>query len=255
MLGSTVPYLHLPEVDLFYQARGQGRPAVFLHGFGLDHSMWLDQLRSLADQRHCLAVDLRGFGRSEPGPRPALAATSHLNDILALISSLGEDQVDLVGHSMGGHVALAVATVAPTAVRSLALIGVMAPPWYPPPRPRSPEHLLRPQAELARRFAFGMLAPGASLMARARAVAMIEGMRWEMLYPEAAFHLSPAPSSLPMPLLLATGAQDQITPASAVAEFAAQLGATFLEIPNAGHLAPVENPKAIAQALASLWTA
>src|SRR3989304_5962559 len=58
---------------LFYRESGEGPPAVFIHGFPLDHSLWLDQLKGLAHVRHCIAPDLRGFGRSEPMVDPVLA--------------------------------------------------------------------------------------------------------------------------------------------------------------------------------------
>src|SRR3972149_3767116 len=51
---------------LFYREAGEGPLAVFVHGFPLDHSVWLDQLKGLAHVRRCVALDLRGFGKSDP---------------------------------------------------------------------------------------------------------------------------------------------------------------------------------------------
>ena len=248
-----MPCAQYRDIELYYQERGHAAPAVFLHGFALDHSMWLDQLRDLAPLRRCLAPDLRGFGRSSVGLDPARVATLHASDVLAFLQGLGGGPVDLIGHSMGGHVAMAVAAAAPGSVRTLTLIGVMAAEEYQFGGPRSREALFAPKEDLARHFAFGMLAPNASLAVRARTLAMAEGVRWEALYPESRHTVPPPPGPLPSPLLLMTGTHDPITPKDSVARFADRLGGTFAVVPDAGHLTPVENPDVVNSLLASLW--
>jgi len=251
-----MPILTLDAVDLFYQERGNAIPAIFLHGFALDHTMWLDQLQGLARMRRGIAVDLRGFGRSGIGHQPGRAQANHAADVLAVLERLAGEPADLVGHSMGAHLALQVASAAPDRVRSLALFGVMPREEYAFP-PRSPDALLRPKEEVARRWADGMLAAGASLTARARTIAMAMTVDWAAVYPEPGAGRAPdAAAHAPgVPVLLATGGEDPITPPAAVARLAARLGATFEAIPGAGHLPPVESPAAVTELLAGFWSA
>src|SRR4051794_37491561 len=112
----AVPVFDLPGAELYYQAGGAGPPALFVHGFSLDHTTWLDQLHALAPLRRCVAVDLRGHGRSDIGIDPGSAAANHLDDLLEIVELLG-GAVDIVGHSMGAHLARSLAAEHPEAVR------------------------------------------------------------------------------------------------------------------------------------------
>jgi pyruvate dehydrogenase E2 component (dihydrolipoamide acetyltransferase) len=96
---------------------GHGRPLVLLHGF-LDSS---EGWASLASDTHrpCVAFDLPGFGGSDR-PREALM-TSYAEDIVAGLDQLAISDCTLVGHSLGGAIAVAVAELSP-AVHSLALL-------------------------------------------------------------------------------------------------------------------------------------
>lgn len=248
-----MPFFDLPGADLFYQARGDGPPALFIHGFALDHTIWLRQLDALAPLRRCVAVDLRGHGRSGIGIDPAGAASHHLDDLLSIVELLG-GEADLVGHSMGAHLARSLAVERPHAIRSLVLIGVMRPDDYTFGGSRPPDLLRGPKHDLVARFADGMLCPDSQLLARARAQAMIEAVDWNILFP--------GPSSSParqeqlpeQPVLLATGESDRITPPENVLRYAADFAdarTTLFE--SSAHLAPVENSDAVSEALASFW--
>ena len=98
---------------------------VFVHGAGMDHTVWALQTRWFAWHGHAvLAVDLPGHGKSGG------AALRTIDDIagwlLQLIAASGAGQAALVGHSMGALAALAAAARRPDAVRALALLGVGA---------------------------------------------------------------------------------------------------------------------------------
>ncbi len=95
---------------------------VFLHGSGMDHSVWALQSRWFAHHgARVLAVDLPGHGRSAGPPLTDIAG---LADWTArLIESMGDDQALLVGHSMGALIALETAARHPGRVAGLALLG------------------------------------------------------------------------------------------------------------------------------------
>ncbi len=60
-----------------YSESGEGRVALFVHGFPLDSTMWLEQFEALSDVRRCNAADLRGFGASDPSTRGVLSMEEH----------------------------------------------------------------------------------------------------------------------------------------------------------------------------------
>ncbi|NTV63385.1 MAG: 2-succinyl-6-hydroxy-2,4-cyclohexadiene-1-carboxylate synthase [Oscillochloris sp.] len=95
---------------------------MLLHGFTGSAAEWADLTPHLAPQRHVIAVDLPGHG---PVPAPADPAAYTMErcvaDLLAVLDGFGLEQVDLLGYSMGGRVALHLAALAPQRVRSLIL--------------------------------------------------------------------------------------------------------------------------------------
>ena len=99
---------------------------VFVHGTGMDHTVWVLPARYFA--RHgfnVLATDLPGHGRSEGPPPETIEAMS--DAVLAAMDSAKIRTAALVGHSMGSLVALALAARYPERARSLALIGTAVP--------------------------------------------------------------------------------------------------------------------------------
>ncbi|MBB2911987.1 pyruvate dehydrogenase E2 component (dihydrolipoamide acetyltransferase) [Streptosporangium becharense] len=99
-----------------------GDPVVLVHGFGGDLGNWLFTAPALAERHRVYALDLPGHGGSaknvEPGDLASLAQT-----LLGFLAVNGIDRAHLVGHSMGGLVAMAAALRDPRRVASLALIG------------------------------------------------------------------------------------------------------------------------------------
>ena len=108
------------------RAHAPGRPlAVFLHGAGMDHSVWALQARSFAHHGHnAAAVDLPGHGASEGPPLGSIEALAEWT--LALVDRLGGGKALIVGHSMGSLGALAAAARQPDSVAALGLVGTAA---------------------------------------------------------------------------------------------------------------------------------
>jgi pimeloyl-ACP methyl ester carboxylesterase len=96
---------------------GRGHPLVLLHGL-LDSSAGWDDL-ARASHRPCFAIDLPGFGSSSLPTRPRLDA--YAEDIAAVLDRLGVRSCTLVGHSLGGGVATAVAERVPERIAGLVL--------------------------------------------------------------------------------------------------------------------------------------
>ena len=100
-----------------------GRPTLcFLHG-GSAHAHWFDRVApAFNDRFHVIALDQRGHGESEWAKPPAYATENFAADLLGFIDALGLGQVVVIGHSMGGHNAMAFSAWHPDRVRALVII-------------------------------------------------------------------------------------------------------------------------------------
>jgi pimeloyl-ACP methyl ester carboxylesterase len=100
---------------------------LLLHGFPEFWWSWRHQLVALGDAgMHVVAPDLRGYGGSDKPPRGYDAYTLS-SDVAGMIRALGAPRAHLVGHDWGGLLAWAVATLHPSIVQSLAVIGMPHP--------------------------------------------------------------------------------------------------------------------------------
>jgi pimeloyl-ACP methyl ester carboxylesterase len=102
------PFTHDATVlgrRLRYVDIGEGPPLLLVHGLGGCWQWWLENLPVLSQHSRVIAVDLPGFGESEPLPPPGKMATQ-VESLAALLDQLGLDRVTLVGHSMGGLIAM-----------------------------------------------------------------------------------------------------------------------------------------------------
>jgi len=100
---------------------GNGAPVVYVHGLGCSGpASWTDSALRLG--RPAIIVDLPGHGRSDRPHDFAYGLNEHAAAIAAVIRSLGVGAVDVVGHSLGGSIALVLGSTMPELVRSLVLV-------------------------------------------------------------------------------------------------------------------------------------
>ncbi|MCG2802992.1 MAG: alpha/beta hydrolase, partial [Cellulomonas sp.] len=100
---------------------GAGRPLVLLHGNGETHRVF-DRLMHLLPGRHLVGLDSRAHGRSPRGDGP-LSIASMAEDVAAALDALGLSEVDVLGYSDGGNIALELAMRSPDAVHAMVLCG------------------------------------------------------------------------------------------------------------------------------------
>lgn len=106
------------NIDTF----GDGFPAILLHGFTGDVSMWKPFYESWGKHSKLIVVDIIGHGKTEiPDARERFKMLSVVDDVFLLMEKLKISKADLVGYSMGGRLALSFAAKYPTKVRKLIL--------------------------------------------------------------------------------------------------------------------------------------
>lgn len=120
--GNGASLTGIAEVNgttLYYEARGEGPPVIFIQGGNLVQEMWEDQITEFAREYRVVTYDVRGFGRSGPWGEPFRAC----DDLAALMDHLDIERAHLVGLSLGGRIAVDFALEYPDRVRSLVLAG------------------------------------------------------------------------------------------------------------------------------------
>ena len=115
------------DIRIDYRSFGRGSPVVLLHGLACGKRMWLHQVRALRDRHRVIVYDQRGHGMTDAPDDPSRYSGAHLSrDLVGLLDALGLDKVSVVGFSMGGGPALALAATMPQRVSRLVLADVGA---------------------------------------------------------------------------------------------------------------------------------
>lgn len=119
----TGEYVDVNGIRLHVETHGAGRPLILLHGGLGSGEMFGPILPTLAERHQIVSVDLQGHGRTADIDRP-LDPRLMADDIGALIDHLRLDRPDVVGYSLGGGVALHMASRFPTKVGRLVMVSV-----------------------------------------------------------------------------------------------------------------------------------
>ncbi|MBC1241218.1 MULTISPECIES: alpha/beta fold hydrolase [Nostoc] len=106
---------------LFWREAGAEIPVIFLHGAWNDSSEWLSVMESLAENFHCFAPDLLGFGESE-NPNIHHSIDLQVECLAEFLQAVKLEKVYLVGHSLGGWVAASYALKYPENVNGMVLL-------------------------------------------------------------------------------------------------------------------------------------
>jgi pimeloyl-ACP methyl ester carboxylesterase len=244
------------------RAHQPGRPlAVFVHGAGLDHTVWAFQSRWLAFRGwNVLAVDLPGHGLSDGPPLADIGAMADW--LAALIGTAATAPAALIGHSMGALIALDTAARFPDRVRSIALLGAaLAMPVHPELLSASAANS-HSAIDMVNLWGYGyaaglggsrapgvwMVGVGERILEKAKPGILHTDLAACDAYKNAAL----AAASVKAPSLVVCGARDQMTPHKNGRALAALLGGTTLIVlEGAGHMLMAERPYEVQQALAA----
>lgn len=133
-MSHAVEHLERPWGRLAYTRRGAGAPLILLHSLALSGQMWQLLAGELGPANELIAVDLRGHGASNWDGAP-FSIADMASDVLALLDHLELSRAHVLGMSMGGTVAVELASGAPERVDRLVLCDTTA--WYGPGAPEA----------------------------------------------------------------------------------------------------------------------
>lgn len=235
----------------------KNQPLVFLHGFPLSSSMWQKQIPVLQENYYCVTPDFRGLGRSLP-TTGLQTMEGYADDILFLIETLYLKKPVLCGLSMGGYAALRIAERAPEMFSGLILCDTKSASDPDEVKLRRAAAIKRIQQEGAegyiRDFVKGIFYQ--SFIEKYVAEFDSNLAQWVKNPPEGVIgallammgrtDTTEAVKNFPFPVLCLCGAYDAMTPPSLMKDLArlAPQG-EFYEVPEAGHMSPLENPDAV----------
>jgi len=252
--------LTIRGIEMAYVDRGLGTPLLLVHGFPLDHTMWNAQIDVLPDSEGCrvIAPDLRGFGQSQAS-EGTVTMEDMADDMAALLDALEIDEpIVLCGLSMGGYVSFQFALKYADRLAGLILCdtrSVADTPEMASARRTTAKEVL---AEGAANLVAGMTPKLFGTSSVENYPEMVEGLRKVMLgnNPQgtaaAALGMAERPDvtaalgQIECPALVIVGSEDAISTADEMREIADGIpNSQFVEIPDCGHMSPMEKPEEV----------
>ena len=245
-----MPFTTESGISIYYETAGEGHPFVFIHANPFDHNMWLYQTARFSEYFRTIAMDLRGYGRSDK-PECAYSFAEVAEDVLGVCRAEGVARAILAGASIGAKLAFHLALDRRGMFDALILVGGSA------GRGRSYDSRIsgyreRGAAGYRKEHMEALVAPGFAATPRGRYLLDSFLDRTPMLSGEAIARLFEAfdgvdllsrVSSLDIPVLIVNGEHDMSLPGAR--ETAALLPDVIHRvIPDTGHLCCFEDPAA-----------
>jgi pimeloyl-ACP methyl ester carboxylesterase len=119
-----MPTLKVNDITMYYEVHGQGEPVVLIAGLNSDHTLYRQIIPRLAERYMVVAFDNRGVGQTDKPDIP-YSIEMMADDTSELLNALDIEQAHLLGTSMGGRIAAALALQYPQQVKSLILVSTI----------------------------------------------------------------------------------------------------------------------------------
>lgn len=267
-----MPIAHLNGTEILYREAGRGLPCLVMHGgLGFDHSYLSPGLDVLGEALHLVYYDHRCNGRSGRPPIDTLTFAQLSDDADALRAHLGHEQVAVLGHSIGGAIALEYALRCPARVSHLILVCTV--PRFDMTDPATAERLARKGMTPAMAEAFAhagesdaalrhYVETAGPLYFHAFDAARYRDMIGGIVYSAAAmlrsfeiasqWEVLPRLAALNKPTLLIAGGDDAIMPPEESETLQHSIsGAELVMLQHSGHFPWLEQPREFAAAIVS----
>jgi 3-oxoadipate enol-lactonase len=250
-----MPYSTRDGVRVYYEVYGEGPPLVLVHANPFDHRLWMNQIARFSAFYRIIAVDLRGYGRSDKPEKP-FTLSDLTGDVLGVCDQEGVSRAIFAGVSVGSGICMQIGIEHPDKAHALVLVGGSS---------RGPRNLAELTAgfdgpdlggymmTLMRRYvapgfadtprgrwALGMFVERVDTLS-ARSIAQVFRAR-------GTFDMSGHLAGIRPPVLVINGEHDGSLPAGQ--ETASMIpGARHVVLPNSGHACCIEEPEAFDAAM------
>jgi 3-oxoadipate enol-lactonase len=129
----AMPTIQVNDLRMYYEVHGEGEPLVLIGGLGNNLTEWSGIIEWLAPKYKVIAFDNRGAGRTEKPDQP-YSIEQMADDTEGLLRALAIERAHVMGISMGGRIALALALAHPERIGKLVLVStsarVTSRPWW-----------------------------------------------------------------------------------------------------------------------------
>jgi pimeloyl-ACP methyl ester carboxylesterase len=262
-----MPTITTNGINLYYELYGSGPVVVLIPGLGYDSWMYSHMIPGLAEHFQVISIDNRGAGQSDKPPGPYTAQLLAA-DVIGLLDAFDVRKAHIVGHSMGGFVAQAIAVDYPERVDRLVLSATnFGGPHHIPITPPAMAVLTDVSGDPIARLRRGIVVSTAPGFAEENPHLIDDWVAYRVQHPidPAGYQaqlaiglglLSEAASfehklgRVTAPTLILFGEHDAVVPPGNAELLAARLpNAQIQLLPNAGHFFPFETPQAANQAI------
>ena len=264
-----MPKIHANGIDIYYEVHGptEAMPLVLIAGIGYDHWVWHKMVPGFAQNFQVITFDNRGVGQTEKPPGP-YTAQMLAADTAGLMRGLQIPKAAVLGHSMGGFVAQALALDYAEMVDKLILAATsFGGPHHIPVTPEAMAVLKDTTLDPVERFKRGIAVSTAPGFAESHPEIIqewvthtiqnpIQPAAYQAQYavgdklfePEACFEGKLR--EIDAPTLILFGEHDQVMPPGNAELLANEIqNSQIVILPNAGHFFPFETPEAAVQAV------
>lgn len=248
-------------LSVFFEGNSSHNPIIFIHGFPYDHTMWKAQVELLKEKYFCVSYDIRGLGESPAGDGQ-FTMESFVDDLESIINQLKLNKPVICGLSMGGYISLRALERMRDKFSGAILCDTRS-------EADNNEGKLKRAAGIKRINTEG-LAPFVKdfitncfgdyfkqhksgelnrIIEKSSAFNPV-GVKGCLLAMLSRTDTTQSLSKINIPTLLICGEQDSLTPPTVMKEMFHKIpNAEFVEIKNAGHMTPIENPDEVNKAI------
>ena len=241
-------------------------PIIFIHGFPYNSTMWEQQIKRLKEEYYCVAYDIRGLGETPPG-YGQFTIEMFVDDLFAVIDGLGLDRPVITGFSMGGYITLRAVEREPDRFRGIILCDTKAEADDDAGKLKRANAIKSINTNGMETFAsnfvpmtFSEDAPQRipetynTILEQAKAESPI-GVKGSLLAMAARTDTTQSLGDIRVPTLLLVGEQDTLTPPSVMQQMHNRIsGSEIILVPEAGHMAPLENPEVFTHSIEDFLT-
>jgi pimeloyl-ACP methyl ester carboxylesterase len=248
--------IRIGQVEIYAEEMGEGSPALlFLHYWGGSRRTWSGVMERLSDRFRCIAIDLRGWGKSDHRAKD-YSLIAQADDVEAVIEELNLMDFVLVGHSMGGKIAQILAARRPVGLQAVVLVAPAPPTPLRVPDAQK-ESMLKSYSTLEgigdalKVINHRPLTIAQRLQVTEDSLGGAEAAKVAWVAQGMGLDISEQAAAITVPVCVIVGSEDQVEKETALREALLPLvpHAKFEIIEGVGHLSPLEGSREVAEAI------